>query len=81
MQHHHHDSMMGDMPMSPSMNADFSGGDYVNLGLGINYLSHHNNWTRGHRLALEYSAPILQDVTGIQMKQDSVLTVGWQKAF
>lgn len=78
---HDHDSMMSDKPMSPSMNADFSGGDYVNVGLGINYLSHHDNWTRGHRLALEYAIPVIQDVTGIQMKQDSVLTLGWQKSF
>lgn len=77
----HHDHGMHGKMMSPTLNADFSGGDYVTVGLGINYLSHHDNLTRGHRLALEYSVPVVQDVNGIQMKQDSVLTIGWQKSF
>ncbi|MFV0542461.1 MAG: transporter [Marinicella pacifica] len=81
MHHNHHAKMMHHGPMSPTINADFSGGDFVHLGLGLNYLSHHDNWTRGHRLALEYSVPVIQDVAGIQMKQDAVLTLGWQKSF
>ncbi len=77
----HHGHGMHGMMMSPSQNADFSGGDFVHTGISLNYLSNHSNWTRGHRLAIEYTVPVVQDVTGIQMKQDSVLTFGWQKAF
>ncbi|MBL4672953.1 MAG: hypothetical protein JKX81_11895 [Arenicella sp.] len=51
-------------------------GDRVDLSLGVNYL-----FANGHRLAIEYASPIRQDLVGPQLEIDSVLTLGWQKAF
>jgi hypothetical protein len=67
--------------MTPTANADFSGGEFLNLGLGINYVSNADNWTRGHRLALELTQPVVQDLEDTQMKLDNTVTIGWQKAF
>jgi hypothetical protein len=51
-------------------------GDRLDVSLGINYL-----FASGHRLAVEYAEPIRQDLAGPQLEIDSVLMVGWQKAF
>lgn len=67
--------------MTPTANADFSGGDWVDLNVGINYVSNANNWTNGHRLALEYGHPLMQALAGTQMETAGMLTLGWQKAF
>ena len=57
-------------------NTALQGGDRVDLSLGFNYL-----FKNGHRLAIEYGLPISQNLNGPQLETDSVLTVGWQKAF
>ena len=67
--------------ITPTANADFTGGDFVHLSIGLNYVSNANNWTNGHRLAFEFSQPVLQDLAGTQMKLDNSIHVGWQKAF
>lgn len=51
-------------------------GQRIDLSLGINYL-----FDNGYRLAVEYAKPLRQDLVGPQLEIDSVLTVGWQKAF
>jgi hypothetical protein len=51
-------------------------GERIDLSLGLNYL-----FGNGHRLAIEYASPIRQDLVGPQLEIDSVLTLGWQKAF
>ena len=51
-------------------------GERLDLSLGLNYL-----FDNGHRLALEYGEAISQDLVGPQLEVDSVLTLGWQKAF
>ena len=47
----------------------------LDLGLGANWIM-----PDGHRLALEVSAPLLQDVDGPQMETDWTVTLGWQFA-
>lgn len=67
--------------LTPTANADFSGGQFAHLSVGLNYVSNASNWTNGHRLAFEFSQPVLQDLDGTQMKLDNSFTIGWQKAF
>ncbi len=67
----------GGNPMSDPLN---SGRKELNLGLGINLLG-TSGFLKGHRLALEVSQPIYQDLNGLQMKSDTLVTIGWQKAF
>ncbi len=67
----------GGNPMSDPLN---SGRKELNLGLGINLLG-TSGLLKGHRLAFEVSQPIYQDLDGLQMKTDTVVTIGWQKAF
>ena len=73
--------MMANMNMTPGANADFSGGNWLNLGLGVNFISNSTGMFNGHRFGLEYKVPLLEDLAGIQMQGDKVWTVGWQKAF
>ena len=61
-------------------NPDFFGGNSLHGFIGVN-LAGQSGWIRGHRLALEYGAPISQDLNGPQMSQDWNLTLGWQYAF
>ena len=51
--------------LTPIADADFTGGDFVNLSAGVNYISNANNWTNGHRLSFEYTQPVLQDLAGV----------------
>ena len=52
------------------------GGRRLDLSLGANYI-----FGNGHRLALEYGQPISQNLNGPQLQSNSMLTLGWQKAF
>ncbi|WP_154222499.1 transporter [Marinicella rhabdoformis] len=73
--------MAQNMSMTPAANADFSGGNWFNLGLGLNFISNASNAFNGHRLALEYKLPLLEDLAGIQMQSDGMWNLGWQKSF
>ncbi len=68
------DEEMGSM--SPVLNSTTYHGQRSTAFVGLNYL--HSS---GHRLALEYGVPVSYNVSGPQMSVDSVLTLGWQKAF
>lgn len=57
-----------------------SGGTYINSGFGLNYLV-TNGGLKGLRFATELSAPLYQDLNGIQLKQNYNLTFGLQYAF
>lgn len=59
---------------------DNAGGDVVGLAFGVN-LAGQNGALKGHRLALEYQLPLYRNLNGPQLETDSVLTLGWQKAF
>lgn len=68
--------------MAPVQTADpdNSGGDTVDLLFGVNLAGQHGA-LKGHRLAIEYGIPLRRDLNGPQLETDSVLTLGWQKAF
>jgi len=59
---------------------DNHGGQQVQALLGVNWAG-QTGALRGHRLALEYGVPLYRDLNGPQLETDSVLTLGWQKAF
>ncbi|WP_043950870.1 alpha-amylase [Candidatus Phaeomarinobacter ectocarpi] len=68
--------------MGPVQTADPSniGGRFLEAGLGVNLVG-QDGFIRGHRLAIEASMPVVQDLNGPQMKRDWTLTAGWQYAF
>jgi len=55
---------------------DNQGGDRLDLGIGLNSI-----WAGNHRVSLEYETTINQDVNGVQMEMESMLTLGYQLAF
>lgn len=57
-------------------NPDNYGGERLDLGVGVNTVV-----AGVHRLALEYETTIDQDVNGVQMEMQDMITVGWQLAF
>ena len=57
-------------------NPDNYGGERIDLGVGFNFIT-----PEGHRIALEYETPIMQDLNGVQMEMQSMLTLGYQYAF
>ncbi len=59
---------------------DNHGGEQITAGFGIN-LAGQTGILKGHRLALEYSLPLVRDLNGPQLETDNTLTIGWQKAF
>jgi hypothetical protein len=65
--------------MAPLNDSGLQHGNTTILNLGGNWLSSHVG--HGHRLAFEIGLPIVQDLSGPQMKTDLVGTLGWQKAF
>lgn len=52
------------------------GGTFVSVAVGLNTVI-----AKKHRVALEYQVPITQDVNGVQMEMDNMLTLGYQQAF
>lgn len=69
--------MTGAMPLFYAGN---SGRDEVDLHIGINLLGRQGA-LKGHRLALEVGGPVYEKVNGLQMSNNWVATIGWQKAF
>ncbi len=69
------DSTLNPM-MTPLADPDLQGGERLVASAGVNV-----TLTGGHRLALEYSAPLNQDLDGPQMALDDSLNVAWQLAF
>lgn len=61
-------------------NPDNYGGERLDLGVGVN-LAGQSGAFAGHRIAIEYVKTIDQDVNGVQMKMQDMLTVGYQYAF
>jgi len=64
------------LPVQTS-NPDNFGGERIDLGVGITLIGSEGA-QKGHRLALEYETTIDQDVNGIQMEMQDMLTVGYQ---
>ena len=65
--------------MTPVTRNDLQHGNVSSAHLGLNYYG--QTFLKGHRLALEIGAPFIQDLSGPQMKQTLVSTIGWQKVF
>lgn len=66
--------------MVPTADPDLRAGSRLDAGLGFNYYCREGAFA-GHRLALEYIAPMHQDLEGPQMKVESSWVLGWQLAF
>ncbi len=66
--------------MNPAADPDAKGGQRLDIGVGVNLLARQGS-LKGHRLALEYLAPVHQSLHGPQMETDYTFTLGWQKAF
>ena len=62
--------------MIQTANSDLQAGTRLDFTFGLNYI-----FNNGHRLAIDYAQDIAQDLDGPQLKTDTVLTIGWQKAF
>lgn len=65
--------------MMPGADATNSGGNTVDAGFGINFLT--PNTPKGHRLALEATVPVYRNLQGTQLEKDYTLILGWQKSF
>ena len=61
-------------------NPSFYGGERIELSAGLNLMA-RSGALAGHRLAIELSAPVYQNLNGPQLERDWSMIVGWQKAF
>ena len=52
------------------------GGESLDLLIGLNFL-----FKNGHRLAIDLRAPVWEDLNGVQLETDYILTAGWQRAW
>ncbi len=66
--------------MTPAVREDLRGGTRIDAPLGVN-LYFPRGALQGHRLAVEWSIPVYQDLDGPQLETSWQLTVGWQKSF
>lgn len=63
----------------PTVRTDLRAGKRTDFGLGLNFVI-NDSAHRSHRIALEISQPIAQDLDGPQLETDHILTVGYQVA-
>ncbi len=73
----------GPMPNLRSVTTAFCenyGGERLDAIIGANLLI-QNGFLKGHRIAIDLRLPLWQDLNGYQLETDSVLTIGWQRAF
>ena len=63
----------------PTANTELRAGKRTDLGLGVNFVF-SGKGTTNHRIALEISQPVHQDLDGPQLETDQILTVGYQIA-
>jgi len=66
--------------MVPTADPLLRAGRTVDLAGGLN-LYVREGAAAGHRIALEFGAPVYQSLDGPQLQRNWTLTVGWQKAF
>jgi hypothetical protein len=71
---------LASMMDSPSFDPNSRSREEVNVGIGLNYYI-RDGQLKGHRFAVEWETPIKEDFDGVQMKIDSIWTVGWQYAW
>lgn len=65
-----------DPTANPSANPELQGGTQVDLPLGIN-VHFPQGGLEGHRLGVEWSLPIHQDLDGPQLERNWSLHIGW----
>lgn len=73
------DGPMGLRSVTTTFNDNY-GGERIDFIAGVNLLT-PSGALKGHRLALDLRLPLWQDLNGYQLETDSVITIGWQKAF
>ena len=56
------------------------GGEILNLGLGLNFITNFLPGKHSDRLAIEFILPIDQNKNGLQMKNEAKFIVGFQKS-
>jgi len=66
--------------MVPTLRPEIRGGNRVDVPLGLNYYI-PTGALAGHRIAVEMSLPVFQNLSGPQLETDWILTLGWQKSF
>ncbi|MEM6812255.1 MAG: transporter [Pseudomonadota bacterium] len=59
---------------------DNYGGESISASAGLNFLI-PNGILKNHRFSIEATLPVYQDLNGLQMKRDHMVTLGWQKSF
>ena len=69
-----------DLNRSPSHRPDFQGFNRLDIAISSNLIVPTGTLT-GQRLAIEFIAPIYQNLTGTQLKSRWKLVLGWQYAF
>ena len=67
--------------MSPSHRPDFRGGTEIDVAVSSNLMIPTGNPLVGQRLAIEFTLPVYQNLTGTQLKNTWRLMLGWQYAF
>lgn len=68
--------------VAPVQTADPSnyGGERINLSLGGAYTG-QNSILAGHEFAVEVTMPLYQNLNGVQLESDYMLTAGWRHKF
>ena len=66
--------------MVPTARTDLRHGERVDIFAGVNFIVPSGS-LEGNRLAVEFSAPVYQNLDGPQLETDYRITAGWQLAF
>jgi len=67
-------------PIGPMDSPDSYGGEYYDLGFGLNAMVPTGNLA-GNSLSVEWLQPMEDDVNGYQLERDGALSVNWGYAF
>lgn len=74
------EAMMGMSRTIPTAFGENYGGERVDGIVGINFYVPRGPF-KDHRLAVDARLPVWQDLNGLQLETDSILTIGWQASF
>jgi hypothetical protein len=66
--------------MAPPTDPNLQAGEKIELFAGVNYLVKEGSF-EGHRLAVEFGAPVYQRLDRYRLATEYKFTIGWQKAF
>ena len=65
--------------MSPAMDSYNKGHNKINLGFGVNFVNSSKIF-KNHRIGIEGTFPIYQNLRGLQMQETFRFMIGWQYA-